>query len=98
MSLRDYLEGVRECVLQGWTQRVCARDEHGNSCTIFEQRAMCFCLGGAMQRMSNDTDEYYEARKLLNKSVHPDCIPSFNDSHTQAEVIQMLDRVIEVCP
>ncbi len=98
MSLRDYLEGVRECVLQGWTKDAYARDEHGDQCGILEARAVCFCLNGAMRRMGGNDDEYYKACEVLGDAVSPAGISGFNDTHTKAEVIGMLDRVIEVCP
>ena len=100
MSLRNYLEGVRECVLQGWTQYTYAIDENGSACTIHDPKAACFCLGGAMRRMRDNGDDvkYYDACFVILYLIRPCDISGYNDTHDKAEVIEMLDRAIAGCP
>lgn len=99
MSLRDDLEGVRECVVQGWTRGHLALDKHGTPCIPNDEDAAEFCLVGAMQRMTGATMlDPGEVYGVIADHLYPVNVTEFNDSHTKAQVIRMLDKVIAGTP
>ncbi len=52
MTVFEVLEGARELVLKGWCQGAYARDVDGRKCDEISDRAVRWCLIGALRRAS----------------------------------------------
>ena len=80
---------------KNWTQNVCARDEFGNECYSFSEKAVSFCLLGAVRRIYGEvspshirdllTDEFGSYGALLTFNDH--C----NDFGKIKELVERLD-------
>jgi hypothetical protein len=110
----NYLKKTKELIASevNWTKQVEARDERGRQVLATSPDAVCFCLMGALRRISyKDCGviprppypsfvAYYDTIAALNKCLPSDpkrpneTIVSFNDSHTHADVISLLDSTI----
>lgn len=79
-------------VPERWTQKVGARDCNGKWVRSGGPDAVCWCLTGACYADGNyqaASDAMQLLRTLIGGSV-----ANFNDTHTHAEVIALLDRAI----
>lgn len=110
MTVKDVLIGVKELIStpERCTKVVNARDENGVTRSPFDPRACCWCLLGAIRKVTNDGDAS-EVREVLVKrirrvSVEPylweEAIWMFNDHHnsTHENVLKLLDKAIASCP
>ena len=77
-----------------WTKRAKARDEYGLIATPTDERAICFCSIGAIEKVCCRYVEQINARQQLN-SVISMSLSIYNDTHTHAEVLAMFDKAIE---
>jgi hypothetical protein len=84
-----------------WTQKACARDVNGEHIDIFSPDAVCFCVGGAIERVSKTgCREAYllldqVAEKLTDeKSAYP--YLDVNDKLGHEATLVMLDGAIEL--
>lgn len=82
-----------------WARGVAARDKHGIRCRAEHERAVCWCLLGALGLSGAQGPDRLGAALILH-SVLPDgsnTIPQFNDSKktTHADVLAVLDKAIE---
>lgn len=93
------LRKARKLLAKGWTQRTFAKDKDGVPVTWDSQQAVCFCLGGALRRASQDAGKPYgwesacELRRALGIT---DAVAEWNDAETrkQRHVLARLDRAI----
>ena len=86
------LKAIRALIAkpESWTQGANARDADGYSVAATSNKAVCWCLSGAFSKESaHDTG----ARDALD--LKPGKMIIFNDNHTHAEVLAMLDRSIK---
>ncbi len=107
-SISDKLKQARELLAKGWTQHVSARGPDGYAADALDDRAVCWCIYGAISHVANvnTNDEW----SLLWKPVQDACIAigytdspgtkngpvKFNDApgRTKEEVLAMLDCAI----
>lgn len=100
MTVKQTLLAARELLTPegAWTQGSYARDASGRRTGCWEPNAVCWCLEGAIKRVSNTDEEYSEALSLLAHEVrlvhrwndHPDRKPQ--------DVLQLLDNLISRLP
>lgn len=99
--LKDDLQRMRTLLAdpQCWTQGACGRDAKGHQLTVPHPEVTCWCLmGAAIQTIGHDiTDEIDDH---LNDSPLLEGISyiRFNDTHTHAEVLALLDERINALP
>lgn len=87
-----------------WTQNVYARDAFDTSCGPLEERAICFCIIGAIKRCYGDKESLEKhlagvnpvlariKEHLIEKGLGKD-IAYFNDTHTHEEVLAVLEKL-----
>jgi hypothetical protein len=94
---RDQLEKVYALIEkpENWCQKHYALDDQDSHQGIFpdSSTACRWCLDGALQRASPEVD--YEEWKSALGHYNP---IAFNDSHTHAEVLALLQSAIERAP
>lgn len=92
------LKGVRDLLERGWCQGAYARDADGIERPAGSEEAVRFCLSGACLRVYLNTLPRMDITHHLVETVRelglPN-LPSFNDNHTQAEVLALVDKTIE---
>ena len=82
-----------------WNQGCNARDSEGLICDIFESKAQCFCLYGAMIRCYDDRTEAFKLIqiKVLNELKRNENIDicRWNDDgrRTFAEVRELIEKL-----
>lgn len=79
-----------------WTQGAEALDARGEPCRPSSTRAVRWCLTGAADREGDIHDRValYEQMHLC-MGMPWIAISAWNDTHTHADVLALLDRVIE---
>jgi len=79
-----------------WTKEHVARDAHGNPVKPTDERAKCFCMVGAIQRVSAEAsaDAYGQAITIVRKACGSESIFEFNDWHGHKAVLTCLRRSI----
>lgn len=73
-----------------WTQQACARDANDFSVSEWDTLAVSWCLVGAAHRCYGDNDADWillRLRQVINGSP-----VLFNDSHTYAEVMDVVRK------
>lgn len=79
-----------------WTQKASARSAEGNSVSVRSPKAESFCTLGAIDRVVGHDSGFYDATHFIYQVIgSADSIAQFNDSHTHAEVLDVLDVAIE---
>lgn len=88
-----------------WTQQDAARDAEGDSCNAYSDKAVAFCVVGALERVychfgstsAEVWDKYLAASKKVRAAIaekHPTrTISIFNDNHSHAEVLALLKEL-----
>jgi hypothetical protein len=103
MTTREILTNARALIAKGWTQGHYARMASGYPCHENSQRAVSWCLVGAVCRAGEiylrqalDAVEYL--REIIGDPDLP-LIGNWNDApgRTQEEVLALLDRAIAAC-
>lgn len=100
MTIKTDLQQMRDLLAdpQRWTQRYCGRDANGEAVTVPADEAVCFCLMGAIfQTQGTDSSQHIcEIEDHLNDSPLLEGVSyvRFNDTHTHAEVLALLDERI----
>lgn len=99
-QLKTDLQAIRDLLAdpQRWTQGHCGRTAEGTPITVPSPKATCFCLMGAIfQTQGCETGgKVNEIEDHLNESPLLDGVSyiRFNDTHTHAEVLALLDERI----
>ena len=107
MQTIDILHGLKK-VLSGpdkWTKHVSARDEYGRPTSCRSDKAVCWCLTGALQRVVNPLDhaDWERGISILQKGIADKglppamvSVPLYNDLQktTYEDVASMLDKLI----
>lgn len=76
-----------------WTRYAYARDCYGADVIATSPHAVCFCLLGAFSKAGlNYEDHIFEFQQLVFVSSLSD----FNDNHSYEEVIELLNKGIEL--
>lgn len=98
-TVLEALEQARKLISERkhWTQRTYARTAYGRPLdNPRDWRACKWCLDGALIKVTNETGPYNAIWDILNRLTGPYVTPiGYNDAHTHAEVIALLDRAIE---
>lgn len=79
-----------------WTRKVAARDSRGNRVTPRNERAVRWCAMGAIEKVAPG-DGLAALEWAAIRALRPhmdDEVPTFNDSHTHAEVLAAFDAAI----
>jgi hypothetical protein len=94
---RNWCQGA---VARDATGRALNRDFRSVDAAVFSQSAVSFCLAGAMGRAAGDFSQGMESCSALadmialperDRAIYPG---GFNDTHSHAEVLALLDRGI----
>lgn len=102
--MSEVLQRVRERLSdpRRWTRGADARDADGDTVGVRNAAAVCWCLKGALAA-EWDAFEFTKDYELLgaammekSRSPHPVAITTFNDTHTHAEVLALIDRALEM--
>lgn len=99
-QLKTDLQQVRDLLAdpQRWTQEYCGRDANGDAITVPADKAVCFCLMGAIFQTQGTTNgqRVDEIADHLNDSPLLEGVSyvRFNDTHIHAEVLALLDERI----
>lgn len=105
---KEILTEARDLIVKGWTQGTYARDCQGDSCYVHSPHATCFCVLGAIRRVSSGR-QVALLQKVATHIEDPGAIcvspgkplgtwlPAFNDhcSTKQADVVQLLNKAID---
>lgn len=92
------LKGVRDLLERGWCQGAYARDEDGVSIPVGSKNAVRFCLSGACHLVGISASPRKDIKHHLVETAQKmgaPSLPAFNDTHTKAEVLALVDRTIE---
>ena len=111
-EIQAFLQRVRERVASGWCQSAVARNSQNWACEVAHPTAVKWCLTGALAREGYYADRslteadrtyrlgwdcLYKALDDIDpKAVSGSSLAMFNDSHTQADVLALIDRAIEL--
>jgi hypothetical protein len=87
--LLEFYEGHPE----RWTQKVFARDKHGEKVAITSPDAYCFCLVGAILHLFSHDD--LAVHRRMREHVPDGKIAIFNDSSTFNEVLDVIRLAVE---
>ena len=95
----EFLTRVRKRIEkpENWTQGAAARIwPKGSPVSVSSPRAKCWCLAGATFREASayPLDAASEAENKLYRMAEFD-VAFWNDTHTHAEVLALLDEAIE---
>ncbi len=99
-NLKSDLQAVRDLLAdpERWTQGALARDAHGLSTLGITSESTCFCLMGALYKLHPyGGDAFFNLEQHLAHSPALDGDSSYahyNDTHTHAEVLALLDERI----
>jgi hypothetical protein len=96
-TVKGTLQAVRQLILRGWTRGVLARDKHGRQVHVGNERAVRYCLLGAIERVDGPAE--LKAKDLLAAEIAARTglhnIWVFNDSRRRKrEVLDVIDRVL----
>jgi len=107
MTPLEVLKGARALISEPsrWTRYACARDRHGLAVFSCSEAAVCWCLDGAVRKIAYGNNwKYSDAgkqlglvmsiRPILNKATNSQEFTDWQDAHTHAEVLSMLDQTI----
>ena len=101
MEVIDVLKETRDLILDedAWTQGTYARDADGDETGLFTKNACCWCLLGAIQKVSKDADIDAQNKTVIfmNEMARNRCYSSltmFNDSigRKHVDVIEFLEE------
>lgn len=100
-EVRGVLMRTRERIADParWTQWVAARDVDGARVNPCSPTATCWCLFGALwvEGGGGMSNVYISAIAALHQPLHGLNVADFNDRHTHADVLALLDRAVESC-
>lgn len=105
MNTLEILKGARELIAkpEHWTQGTYARDAAGRVAYWADEDACQFCALGAIGKASRKNVWSLElafVRAVLvaaipdSVSIEERYVPTFNDSHSHAEVLALFDKAI----
>lgn len=99
--MKEELIAVRKLIEkpENWTQGTYARNKDGETVSTYSSDAVCFCLSGAITRacfcnrlLVRETIAKEAAKFTTDPDISP--VPQFNDTHSHAKVLALLDRLI----
>jgi hypothetical protein len=110
--VRNSLINARKLITKrdAWTQHHAAKDEHGDNVNSGDDRAVCWCATGALNRVTgSDKNTRQAAREILadiiQKYFDITCgltlcdeviIVNFNDKSKHEEVLTAFDKAIMI--
>lgn len=103
--MKHILDRVEQLLIQGWTQWSSARALDHCPVSSDSTEAVCWCITGALNKVSNDIESYsdiIETAGLLLRTIRLQApgiraIAEWNDAHdrTQAQVIALVRQARE---
>ena len=98
MTVADVLRAVRKKIerRECWTQNVVARDSYGVPVVSTSEKACCWCLAGAIEFEVDNLQLWSDVICSFDEVLNGQNLVVFNETHTHAEVIEVLDRTIAV--
>jgi hypothetical protein len=95
---KDQLQAVYRLIEkpENWTQGDAARGRSGNSVNSNGKYAVCWCLLGAAWRVNGKVEE--RVMDDMESALGVDSVADFNDNHTHAEVLALLQSAIDRAP
>ena len=96
MTTLQILKAARELISvpEAWTTRTMARSESGMKVDPCSDRAVCWCLHGALQHVIGfNYGLPIEVYAALDR-VHPVNPTAFNDTHSYTDTLGFLDQAI----
>lgn len=96
MKTLEHLKAVRELLSDEshWTQGEAARSEDGRAVSPQEKEACSWCLIGAAIKVAEEGSDAHQILRALKEAGSIKYVHHFNDSHSHAEVLQLLDKAI----
>ena len=103
VAVRGTLKRVRDRIAkpENWCWHSFAQDSAGKTVRFGSNRAISWCLDGALGRECGDDDDLYDScRQLLLRAIRkvrpkaPYGLINYNDNSTHAEVLALLDHAI----
>ncbi len=99
MTTLEALKAARELISDPakWTQGVLARDGEGAAVSPRSAEAVCWCAAGSLHKVlpARTKPESFDAIYSSLEAISPNPV-FYNDTHTHAEVMAMVDRAIEI--
>ena len=95
----ELLTEARALIAKGWCQGASARDVHGIPADFWGQKAVTFCMSGALCRMENFIfDAHRTSRNILYSVIEVNNLATWNDreGRTQEEVLAAFDKAIAI--
>jgi hypothetical protein len=77
-----------------WTKYTSARDSNGDSVSVSSADAVCWCLGGALDRCGDSIVALGSVTNFLSARLGVLRIGEWNDTHAHVEMLAMLDETI----
>jgi hypothetical protein len=62
-----------------WTQGLYAKDKEGHDVSPLSRKAVCWCLLGALEKVSSDTDTMYDLQNAFQE-VRSTNVLNYNDT------------------
>jgi hypothetical protein len=78
-----------------WTQRAPGRDSHGRSVPGRNRGAVCWCLLGAIGKVTDGQGSLWQQCYELLDARAGGSTARFNDAATHEQVLEFLDRAID---
>ena len=101
MTTLQILKAARELLStpERWTKGWSARDAAGNRLATTDPDAVCWCAGGAVERITGGSTQSGGKAEIVLAIVLPDkaiCLGLWNDapSTTHADILALYDRAI----
>lgn len=101
-QLRDDLKAVHDLLDKGWCQGVYARDSEGTPISSNAHEACRYCLSGAINKTCfgvtySDTSvtRSLAAGLAIEVEAGRKSLADFNDTHTKAQVLDLVQRAYE---
>lgn len=91
----EVLRKARALIDIGWTKGASARNKRHESTSCLAPNAICWCIGGAIDRAAAELDvDSFEAYNALGMDL--DAIIAFNDSQpSKKPILALFDRALE---
>lgn len=90
------LRQMRVLLSNGWIQGRYAQDKEGQPCAFDSPTATAFCLAGAFHRVSKGQfdDVYHRLICAMTMPENHEGLVSYNDTHTKAQVLALIEKAI----
>jgi hypothetical protein len=95
-AIADKLDDARALIEKGWCQKDYAQDRCGSGIWYDDPQAVCYCAVGAIRAVCGEDEIADVAERTVEGVVGAASLISWNDKHTQAEVIEAFRKAAEL--